>query len=313
MMDPPDSLRYRRLLNPFFAPSAAERREKVIRDLVTGLIDRFIDSGTADLQAQLAKPLTAMFTMQLVGLPVEDWRVFAEPVHESIHEGTGYGTDKALDDKAATILSIAARRRVTPADDLLSHLANARLDGRPLEPDEVVAITFLTIIGGVETTASLSSSAFVHLGRDRELRRRLIEDPSLIPGAVEELLRYYTPVQTNSRLVATPTELEGQSLQPGDVVLMCWASANRDEREFPDADRFLVDRPVNRHVAFAVGTHRCLGSHFARAELRVLLEEVLRGIPDYELDEAGIRLYPDVGDVYGYAAVPVTFPVPERV
>ena len=150
-------------------------------------------------------------------------------------------------------------------------------------------------------------SALVYLARNPAVRRRLIESPALIPSAIEEFLRMWAPVTGLARTASRDCAIAGQPIRRGERVLLLWASANRDSEEFPDPDRVDVERSPNRHATFGLGIHRCLGSHLARLQFRVALEEVLERLPDYTLDEPGLKLSPDVGTVFGYVGLPARF------
>ena len=161
--------------------------------------------------------------------------------------------------------------------------------------------------GGVDTTVNAIGVALVEISRRPEVRKQLVDDPSLIPLAVEEFLRMWSPFQGLSRRVMGDVELGGCPMGEGDRVLLMWASANRDASQFDQPDEVVVDRSPNRHLAFGLGPHRCIGAHLARAELRVALEEVLRRLPDFEVDESGLQLQEDCGLMYGYGRMPTTF------
>ena len=171
-----------------------------------------------------------------------------------------------------------------------------------------------TIInGGVDTTTVLLANALEYLDRNHDLRRRLVDEPALLPSATEEFLRYFSPVQAFSRTVARDVELGGQQLERGDRVLLCFGSANRDESEFPAADEFVADRFPNRHVAFGLGKHRCIGSTLARTEFMIMLDEVLARMPDYEIDRDASERYVSLGIVNGWIRMPGRFtPGPRR-
>jgi cytochrome P450 len=163
------------------------------------------------------------------------------------------------------------------------------------------------INGGVDTTTSLLANAIELLDRDHELRARLVADPELIQPATEEFLRYFSPVQAFARTVAQDVELEGATLRRGDRALMCFGAVNRDGDEFPDADAFIPDRFPNRHVAFGLGKHRCIGSTLARAEFAIMLRQILARMPDFEIDRSRTTRYPSLGIVNGYITMPASF------
>ncbi len=310
-MDPPAWSGLRRLLNPLFAPPAVEQMKPELLEFTTACLDRCIESGRIDFVLDLANPVPAQATLAFLGLPLSDWERYAEPAHEVVY--TRPGTPefaKAVDGQQWMFEELhrqVAARRGEPRDDNLTYMVRTEVDGRYLTDDEIVSLCGTIINGGVDTTTSLLSNAVEHLDRDRDLRRELIADPTKIPVAAEEFLRYFSPVQSFARTVARDTELDGASLQRGDRVLMCFASVNRDAAEFPHADEFVADRFPNRHVAFGLGKHRCIGSTLARAEFVVMLEQILLRLPDYEIDRDLAERYPSIGIVNGYVKMPGRF------
>lgn len=319
MLDPPVFWTYRRLLNPLFTPAKAREREPDIRQITTTLIDAFIERGDVDFHRELAMPLPAILTCRLLGVPEEEWQFFATPVHKMLHdrEETAAGTPEPDPEVLAlewdllfptvqAMIEIAHQRRSDPRDDLLTALVHAEIDGRPLNDYEIGGIAILVVIGGVDTTTGVIGSALVHLGRHPEVRQRLIEYPSLIPSAVEEFLRVYSPVQMLPRICMSDAELGGQTIGAGSPLLLSWGAANRDPEVFPDPDEVVIDRAPNRHIAFGTGIHRCLGSNLARIEFQVALEETLRRTPDYVLREEGVLLQPNA-QIYGYHRIEATF------
>jgi cytochrome P450 len=316
-MDPPEWNVFRRILNPVFAPPRVDRLRPQLVEFTTDCIDRVVESGEIDFVLDLANPVPAMGTLLILGLPLDDWEKYAEPAHEVVYTRPGTPEfQKAVDGQAwmfETLYKEIAARRDAPRDDVLSQLITAEVDGRSLTNEEIVSMLGTVINGGVDTTTSLLSNAVEYLDRDRDTRRLLIDDPSLIPTATEEFLRYFSPVQAFSRTVAREVELDGQPLEPGDRVLMCFGSANRDESEFPNADEFIPGRFPNRHVAFGLGKHRCIGSTFARHEFTAMLEQVLLRMPDYEIDRDATEKYPSVGIVNGYVKMPGRFTPGPRI
>ena len=218
----------------------------------------------------LANPVPAQATLAFLGLELDDWLKFAEPAHEVVYTRPGTPEfQRAVDGQQwmfETLVAAVADRRESPRDDNLSRIVHADVDGRTFADEEVVSLLGTIINGGVDTTTALFANAIEYLDRNHDLRDRLVADPDLLPTATEEFLRYFSPVQAFARTVAQDTELADQHLERGDRVLMCFAAANRDDREFPDADEFVAERQPNRHVAFGIGKHRCIGSTLARAE-----------------------------------------------
>jgi cytochrome P450 len=306
-MDPPESSRLRKLLVPWFSAAATEANAGHIRDLVTWCLDRVIETGRLDVVDDLANPLPALVTLDLMGLPLENWARYARVLHEAAYreKGSAKGVAWLLGD----LLSIVeARRRApavitTPVDALIA----AEVDGAPLSDAMVVELVFMLLNGGIDTSTALIAHSLRHLSTDRTTRDRLAADPSLIPGAVDEFLRYFTPGTGLARTVRQATVVGGVELHPGERVYLALGSANTDPGQFAAPDQVDIDRADNRHLAFGAGLHRCLGSFLAPLEMTVLLEEVLARLPDLTVDEAGVRPYPSVPLVAGFAAMPAAF------
>ena len=304
--DPPEHQKYRSLLNPVFSARRIEGLEPRIRAAAVELIDRFAGAGEADLAQQLGFPLTAQVLTWFLGIPPEDVERFRT-------WSLGLITVGAPDEELALqmeirdyYLALIRDRATNPTGDLASQLLAATIDDRPVTEDEVLDL-YLTLTGaGAETTASAANHTFVLLDRHPEIRKELTADPSLIPGAVEELLRYITPVPGFRRTVTQAVEVEGVQLAKGDLVWLSWLSANHDERVFPDADQLDIHRESNRHLAFGAGVHRCPGAPLARLQLRVMLEELLARVPEYRVvDPESIVI--EQGQSRVIRSVPVTF------
>jgi cytochrome P450 len=196
--------------------------------------------------------------------------------------------------------------RENPGDDLISELLRSEVDGGPVPDDHILGTAALTLIAGVDTTWSAIGSSLWHLATHPDDRRRLVEEPDLMPIAIEELLRAYSPV-TMARIVASDTEVAGCPMHEGDRVLMNFPAANRDPDAFERADEVIIDRELNRHVAFGVGIHRCAGSNLARMELRVALTEWLERIPEFHIEDPDKVTWAG-GQVRGPRNVPVVIP-----
>ena len=307
-LDPPEFFLFRKLLQPLFSPSAVARLEPAIRAIATELVDEVIEDGRCDIHDALAKPLPAMMTFRMLGFPPEVWRDYvdsmeAPPETEEERQAAMTGFSRFFN----VINEIMEARRREPKEDIVSFLLGAEVEGRPLTQDEINGVINLILAGGLLTTTDAIGNALIYLERDREARRRLIEEPELMPSAIEEFLRYEAPVTALCRTTSRDTEIGGQKLRAGERVMMLWASANRDEGEFANPNEVILDRHPNRHVAFGVGIHRCLGSNFGRLEFRIALEEVLLRMPDYTIQLDEIRPSKDVGTTYGRLAIPMTF------
>jgi cytochrome P450 len=313
-MDPPEWRRYRRMLNPIFTPAAVARFAPRIQAITDEAIDRFIAKGSCDLVLDLTSPVPAVVTIEILGMKVEDWERYAAPLHTSVYANRDPGSAEwqAIQGGFQWIYQQVreeiARRRVEPKEgDLLAAIMSADDPEGPLDDDLVFETAYTVIAAGVETTTSLLSSALWHLDRFPEDRQRLIDEPGLLDVAVEEFLRYYTPEQAGARTAAQHVELAGETFERGERVLLAWSSANRDEYQFPDPDTFTLDRSPNRHLSFGYGIHRCIGSHLAKQEIKIVLGEVLERLPDYAVDRDRAELYPDLGLMYGYKEMPAVF------
>jgi cytochrome P450 len=195
----------------------------------------------------------------------------------------------------------------------MSFISAQQIDGAPIPTEVAEALVFLTIGGGVDTTTSVASAAFVHLGRHPEHRRALIEQPELLDSAAEEFLRMYPPARTHARTVAQETVLGGCAMSKGDRILLSEVSANHDASAFPDAQQFVIDRFPNRHLAFGLGIHRCPGSHLARAQFKEILRQVLRRMPDFVIRHEDVVEYPNWASIGGWSGIPAVFSPGPRV
>lgn len=312
-LDPPEFFSYRKLLNPFFSPAATAKYEGFIRRAANDLIDQFIEQGQTELVTAFARPLTAIAVLNIIGLPVDtrSWQHWVDMTkhREDESEDNPHNHLEGLIRAAAGLIhQTVAARRAEPTDDLVSFLVNdALVDGRKLTDDEFNGIVILILAAGFNTTASAIGNSLIYLEEHPEDRRRLLDDPALIKTAIEEFLRYETPVMALPRVMVADAELSGQELKKGDRVSVMWGSANRDAAAFSDPDQVILDRTPNRHVAFGVGIHRCLGSNVARLELKIGLEEFLRRLPDYSIDLEGCRMMYDMALEYGRITIPVSF------
>jgi cytochrome P450 len=309
--DPPEFLEYRHLLQPWFSPGKVARWEGFVRDDVTARLDERVGSGAIDLVLDLANPVPAVVTLAFVGLPAADWERFADPIHASAYTPPGTPEKAAaiagIGELAAVLRDVVRDRRATPRDDLATAVATAEIGGVLIEIDRAVDILQLVVAGGVDTTTALLANTFVWLSEHPDVRTRLVEEPERIPIAREEFLRYFTPTQATARTASVNVELGDVMIGAGERVLMSWAAANRDPAVFDSPEEVDIDRAPNPHLTFGAGPHRCLGIHFARMIIRVVLEEVLARIPDYVVDLDGAERYRTIGVINGWIKVPATF------
>jgi cytochrome P450 len=310
-MDPPESLKYRRVVNPFFAPPAVDRITPHIRSIARNAIDSFIEQGRADIVCQYGEVIPALTTMHIMGLPTDRWRDYVE----FFHHATGADPDSeehrsTQDDDNLVhreLTKLLEDRRRHPRDDGLSQLVQAEIDGRPMSDRMALECATLLMIGGLDTTAALLANSILYLSENPDDRRRLAAQPELLPSACEEFLRYFSPVQNLGRTVTQTCEIGGRTLEPGDRVLISWAAANRDAEQFPDPETVDLERFPNRHQAFGLGSHRCAGSTLARREFEVAISELLERVPDYRVLVDQSRRYDRLGSNNGWISMPIEF------
>jgi len=304
--DPPLHTWTRRLLLPWFSHRRVEEYEAMTRKLCSELVDGFATSGTADAARDYAQQIPVRVIASILGVPASMSDTFTGWVRDLLEfaddpERRQRGAEGLINFFVAEV----ERRRTEPGDDLLSDLLHSEFDGRPLEESVVLGVAAIVLIAGVDTTWSAIGSSLWHLANHPDDRRRLVDDPDAWPLAIEELLRAYSPV-TMARVVTDDVEFAGCPMKAGDKVLMNFPAANRDPVAFEDADRVVLDRQLNRHVAFGSGIHRCAGSNLARMELRVALEEWLRRIPEFRVAEEAEVTWAG-GQVRGPRKLPVVF------
>lgn len=303
--DPPEHARIKKLLASAFVPARVAGLEAAARTTVVGLIERFLDRGRCDASQDFARSVPVGVICRLLDLPPDDEERFVGWAY-ALLEITG--TPEALQMAMEMLLylnSLVEQRQREPGDDLVSYLTHAVVEGDRLVPGEVVLSTVELIVAGIDTTWDTLATALWHLARHPDQQRLLRSEPGRIPAAVEEFLRVFAPV-TVGRLVTADTEFRGQPLGQGDMVLIPFPSANRDDAEFPDPDTVVLERLPNRHFAFGAGIHRCVGANLARMELAVGLGEFLRLVPEFHLaDEAAVDWC--VGHIRGPRHVPIVF------
>ena len=309
-LDPPEHTKYRRLLNTWFTPTSARDMTPQVRARAVELIQGFRANGRCDFVSEFARLFPTTVFMKMMGLPVEESATFLGWIEQMMHATDTNDPGGTL--RASTRATVAqylggliAERRKEPRDDLVSYLVQADFEGRKLDDTELLGISFLLYMAGLDTVAGMLSYVFRHLAERPDHRKLLRERPEMIPDAVEEFLRYYAIVIT-SRLVTRDVEFAGCPMRKGDRVALPTPAPSRDPKGFADASEFVIDRTENRHLAFGAGAHRCLGSHLARVELAVAIEEWNRLIPDYRIAE-GAKLTQHVGGVAGLDSLPLVW------
>lgn len=284
--DPPDHTWARRLLLPHFSVRAVAKWEPETRELCRSLVDGFAAKGGADGAADYAQQIPPRVIASILGFPKEEAGSFTEWVRGFLELGlTNADVRSESSNKIFSYLwGRIKERKESPGEDLISYLLASEIGGKPVPDAHVLGTCFLLLVAGIDTTWSSIGSALWHLAQHPEDRARLVAEPDLMPRAVEELLRAYSPV-TMAREVTEDFQYNGCKMEAGDKVLMNFPAANRDPDRFADADKVIIDREVNPHIAFGVGIHRCVGSNLARMEMRVALEEWLARIPDFSLED----------------------------
>jgi len=303
--DPPFHHDARRLLLPAFSPKVIEPLEKDIRELCRRLLADMGDADVVDAAVQYAQHIPVNVIALMLGFPLEDADLFRGFVHDVL-EGVNIDMEQrmmAFGRLAAYLDEQIASHVANPRDDLTSFLLNAEVGGQPLSEGHVRGTMVLLLVAGIDTTWSAIGSSLMHLAATPADRERLLAEPELVPTAIEELLRAYAPV-TMARMVKEDVEIGGCPMKVDEWVLLPFPAANVDPLAFDRADEVLIDREENRHAAFGLGIHRCLGSNLARLELRIAVEEFLEHFPNFELADPDAITW-SVGQVRGPRQLPV--------
>ncbi|HLH61215.1 MAG TPA: cytochrome P450 [Ktedonobacteraceae bacterium] len=315
-LDPPEHGRVRGLAAKAFTPRRVELLRSHIQDITNNLLDAILAKGTGqmDVMSELAIPLPAIVTAELLGLPTSDWKqltrwssdfamVLGNFQHNPDHASRVL---RSLEEMLVYFRAAVRDHRDHPREGLISALLNAEIDGDRLSEEEVVANVIVTMVGGQETTTNLIGNGILTLLRQQDQWERLRANPSLIPSAVEELLRYESPSQHTARLAPDDVELGGKLIRRRQAVIAVMGAANRDPERFPDPDRLDLARRDNRHVAFAWASHFCFGAPLARIEGQIAFDTILRRMPNLQLVPAPITWRENLG-LRGLTALHVTF------
>jgi cytochrome P450 len=289
--DPPFHQIARRIVLPAFAPGPVNALEPRIRDLCKRLLNRLEQNDVIDGSRDYAQYIPAGVISLLLGFPEEDEDLFREFIH-AVLEGVDEPDQERRMQMFAPVRDYVLQQiedhRENPRDDLTQYLLNVEVGGQKLSPEHIFGTVVLVLIAGIDTTWSAIGSSLYHLATNPTDLKRLIDEPELLPTAVEEFLRFYAPVSM-ARLVKEDFDFHGCPMKKNDWILLGFPAANRDPEVFPDADKFIIDREHNRHIAFGLGIHRCAGSNLARLELTVALEEFLKRYSKFELADHDVR------------------------
>jgi cytochrome P450 len=303
--DPPKHAGAKAVLLPAFTPEAIERHAPKAREICRALVERVAGQPACDAALDYAQEIPVRLMAHMLDIPAQDGDRFRAWIHGILELGI---TDndvlhRANDEMTDYFRAAAAKRREAPGDDLISQLLAARINGNPLSDNHFFGSLRLLLVAGIDTTWSAIGACLWHLATHDADRRRLVAEPGLLPTAVEEFLRAYAPV-TMAREIVKETRINGTTFKPGEMVLLSFPAANRDPDMFPDADRVVIDRGQNRHAAFGLGIHRCIGSNLARMEIRTALAEWLARIPEFRLKPDAVVTWSE-GAVRGPRSVPV--------
>jgi cytochrome P450 len=310
-MDPPRHDRLRALVSRGFTPRRVTALEPTVRAMAARFLDECVERGRCDFIRDFAGKLPMDVISEMIGVPAADRATLRQWADLVVHREEGVqGLPQEAAASALRMLhyftEMLADRRKSPRDDLTGALIAAEIDGDRLADREIIGFLFLMVVAGNETTTKLLGNALYWLWRFPRERDRLRADPTLVPRWVEETLRFDNSTQALARVVTTDVELHGEKLRAGERAVLLVGSANRDERVFPDPDRYDLLRDTSASLAFGQGVHFCLGASLARLEGRVALAELWKRIPDYEIDRDGIARIHSV-NVRGFAALPIAF------
>jgi len=301
----PDHHWHRRLILPVFAPQAVAKYEQSTRDLCNALIDEFIDKGTADAAADYAQHIPVRVISNMLGVPLDMEDTFTgwvRGVLENMHDNELRKRSR-LAIIEYFLAQVEDRKKNPRENDLITELMNSEVEGKKVPIEYVLGVCNLMLVAGIDTTWCAIGSSIWHLAHHPADLARMVAEPELLPTAIEELLRAYAPV-TMARIVSQDAEIGGCPVKRGESVLLPFPAANRDPEVFPDADKVIIDREVNRHVAFGLGIHRCLGSNLARLELRIAVEVFIQRFPKFELADPSTVTW-SLGQVRGPRKLPV--------
>jgi len=313
-LDPPAHVRLRSLASQAFSPRRVEVLRSHIQDITNSLLDRVQSNGRMDVIGDLAEPLPCIVTAEMLGVPTTDHRQlkawsqdFAEMLGNFQHNpNRALGILRSVEEMTRYFRSAMKEQRLRPRGGLISSLMSAEIQGDRLSEEEVIANCIVTMVGGQETTTNLIGNGILALLRHPNQLQKLRSDLSLIPNAVEELLRYESPSQHTARLAPEDTILGGKLIRKGQAAIAVMAAANRDPERFPNPDQLDIERADNRHVAFGWAAHFCFGAPLARIEGQIAFESILRRSPSLALQTASLTWRNNLG-LRGLTALPITF------
>lgn len=310
-LDPPVHTSWRQLLSPFFAPARVNTMEDGLRAQARELVERLAPLGSCDYIKDFSQIFPTTVFLDIFGVPTSELQQFMRWEAEILHSHTdesGYQTAaRAMGEVRDMFSELIVHKRQRPGDDILSYAVTWEIDGAPIPDEDLLAFALLMFMAGLDTITNELAYATWHFANHPHDLKRIVEDPAVIPMAIEEVLRFY-PIVTPGRLVTRSVEFHGCPMKAGDVINLPLVMATRDPDEFADAHLFIVDRDVNNHIGFGAGPHRCLGSHLARREMKVAIEEWHKVIPSYRMQD-GSRAPEYIGIQIGMKSLPIEWDV----
>jgi len=297
---------FRMLLNPLFAPGKINAMEAGVRELAVSLIEAFRTKGECEFMEDFARPYPISIFLKLMDLPLELRSDFLAWEYQVLHAKDMDVRRDGLNKIISYLQKVIDERRPAPGDDLIGFAIKARINGEPLSDDDVMGLVFMLYIGGLDTVVATLGFMFKYLASHPDKRRELIDNPALLPDAIDEMLRVFATVNS-SRLVTRDLEFAGVQMKKGDRVYVTTIAANRDPDEFDNPHDVDFRRAGNRHLTFAAGPHRCIGSHLARREIKIAIEEWLKRIPDFAIREGAV-MPAHAGGVWGIENLPLYWP-----
>jgi len=291
--DPPFHKIARSLLAPFFSLDASELWRDEISSVCSSLISEIDNKSSVDIMDKYAKKIPSKIIQKMLGIPEQDVQKFNDWINFFVH------TIDELPNKERVLTYLKYRKYITnhinshienPKDDFITHLLKCEISGEPLSMEHLIGTISIIIVAGIHTVSSVIGSSLWHLATNSVDRRRLVENPDMIPAAVEEFLRAYAPI-TMARLVKEDMEFHGVQMKKEDWVLLPFPAANRDDKQFANAHEVIIDRKENRHVAFGLGIHRCLGEHLARLEITIAIQLFLQNFKNFSLDNKDVLIW----------------------
>ena len=312
-LDPPDHTRLRKLVSKAFAPVVVERMRPTIQEIVDELIDKVWDKGSMDIISDLACPLPVMVIARMLGIPLEHYsklhrwsndlsRLLDPLVSLEAYEYMNQVAEEFIE----YFRSLIAEREKNPKEDLISNLIKAREEGDHLSEDEQVSIIMLLFVTGEETTVNTIGNGILALLRHPDQMEKLKQEPTIVQSAVEEILRYDSPVQQTARVATEDVQIGGKTIHRGEVIFVSLGAANRDPAEFPEPDRLDITRAEKHHLAFGDGIHYCLGAALARAQSQIAINTLVQRLPDLKLASDKLEWRQHIA-LRGLKALPVTF------